>query len=409
MRVTNHVDDPAIQLRILLMSRYWSAFDAFYTEATENSIASFLDLIPLPWRLGDLPMEGLDEAPLDYLAWDLRLSINTHWGTVLYPKRPLLVMSSPTPHGALATAFGPPLVDWEQAVLGLWIECFGVGDWDIMTDAGARFYNVVWGLRHATSHPDRIPVTKAALEALHPWYEYMTDRRCGLKPDSSGASLHIKSAIARAERLRSPMGGLERYRFDVFVELRDIITRHRTRWARGLAAYLRERARADLSAADIVLRQGIDRDLEPSGAVVAAANNWFGGNLDEVCRVLGYRSLRAARMLERRLPWDRFVFLDRLSSELQPYRPDGPSVTEALWRAFCRASARQALWWLHRWETTGRKPTSNDEAKRSLGTGIHVLISARPRETRLVGVLDPMPSVAWGQLTAAAIAAAAHA
>jgi hypothetical protein len=156
--------------------------------------------------------------------------------------------------------------------------------------------------------------------------------------------------------------------------LRDIVTRHRRRWAEeSLGRYLEARWRADLTAAsDAYSRRAADKAKDPAPKhfapdASAAANNWFAGDLTGVYRAIGLK-LQFESTADLRLPADVRPFINRVHALLDAAvpvpAPSGAAVPErepsARRVVTIGGLARSAVLWVQLREALGRPPELKD-------------------------------------------------
>lgn len=321
-----------IEARARVLTRFWAELDeALATHDSPGELRELLRENP-PILAGEARPPGdvesrrrLGELQGRYLSAELRSNINRLWGTTMLPQWPQRRVSQPWPYGAFADAVGPAFTFWTEL-------------WPAIYYGGGRSLDTLG------RGDGRLARVLAELAVLG----------CPVDVNIEGLpSVDFGSIM-------NPDGALR---------VRDLLTRHRRRWAEThLGRYVEARWRADLTdAAEAFSRIAANKGRDPTPKQFApgatdAANRWFGGDLVGVYRATGLNT-SFETTADLRMPADRWGFVNRvqtlLEADVQARTPSAANTSgaETSSRPDATSSvAGGAVRWVQLFEALGHAP-----------------------------------------------------
>lgn len=345
-----------IEQRVACLKNYWEVVGAIH-DRQKPGMKPLWGLVDDIGRINFEPQERFGFHPrlyLELLPSDLLQDVDRLWGTTFLSKHPEIIVSEPFPHFAMAKAFGPALSFWHSCALTAWFICEGPSS---RTD--------LRGLAHRERHSLAklqdldVPVGGALFEEL-------INAEKNLGPEQDIESEQSVKFIEPGIRISI---GTRRTRRDGFEILRDIISRHRSDWARKyLDVYLKQLWQKEISRSSTTfflkmsekggkpptLKQFVPTAADP-------ARNWFGGDISSLYTAIGERSPCSTRR-HQLLPGDSFVFAKRVATLLRPRNFDcvGQPAEEHIQRRDIEALASKAIDVVQLYEAVGEMPELSD-------------------------------------------------
>lgn len=349
-----------IEERVDVLRDYWREFDAIHAGQSPG-------MRPL-WGLVDdgrisLSAQEPYQAGLyrTLLSSDLLAKIDRLWGTCTLTRWPDRLVSTITPHGLMAEAFGPALRFWHGSALTAWFLCEGPYSRTDLSSL-ANYYARLLEAMEQLGCPIDLALfeeLRGAERHLGPPEDIPAPERTSRHEIAAGISLSLEVSIGS--------------RRDGFEILRNIISRHRRTWSeRYLAAYLRSRWETEIrdAARDFSLlyeRKGkVPHPKQFATHAVLPSNHWFGGDMSSLYRVMGEKSPVEPKR-DQIMPDDREAFArsvyERLVDSAGAVSPS--SMSKAIGEEREQEQRRSNLQWMaeeslrviQRQEALGRPPT----------------------------------------------------
>ena len=351
-----------VEQRVDVIKRFWTAFDGLHARQRPG--------MPSLWGLvgeGRLGNAG-DDASLvkaefhtRALPAELNADVARLWGTIMLPRWPDRIVSASVPHAQMVATMGPALPFWHEAALVAWKVCEGPHQTSSDINALAHYHRRELDALKELSCPVSGELFRELREAQE---RYGMPKYAG----EGGLVLTISlTGFGQEEKPEEPSVSFE--------VLRDIITRHRQAWAQQyFETYLRSRWEGDLRAAgDGYHRLAVERGTAPNAKQFAkfaaqSANDWFGGDITGVYRVLGLNA-PPAPTIQRVLPPDSQAFVQDVFHALGGQPRDDRTLTGAEDRAQVEHNqrswklgvlARQSITYVQLQEALGRPPELQD-------------------------------------------------
>lgn len=353
--------DSPIRQRVDTLANYWREFDAIHARHTPG-MGSLWGLVqeggggelePQPWT----PYRpGLFRQ---LLSPTVGTAIDRLWGTTVLPKWPERIVTQPFAHSAMASALGPALKFWHGCALTAWFVCEGpMSRTDI--PGLARYY------RHELGELEEMGCP------VHPQlFEELKNVQLGPEQpiyESPAQAIDVGMGISFTVR------GSSRSRRDGFVQLRDVITRHRRWWSEQLFdRYLRGLWESLLKATGRQFHLMTEEKGKPptlkqfAKHAVPPAQSWFGGDIGLVYAALGQKmtgtveqqllmpkdTVRFAAMVFEALGGTPF---ERKTVVTSPEQGRAEAEAQEKERKLRRLSA-ECVWYVQLMEALGRVPT----------------------------------------------------
>jgi hypothetical protein len=282
---------PPVAERIAALRDWWEMYDARHA-AQKAGDPSLWGLVPSRWDYG---LEGDDRrGAAESLARralpdQLAASIDSLWGWQVLDRYPQTLVRQPRPLGTFAEILLPAATFWDELALTAWSLCFGPYARHSL-DELEEHQREVWRELAQLGAPVDESLYAELIEVGrgHSWL---------FEPQGLGISISISFDeetgdldISEPER---GGGGGHPGAPNVFVALRDVISRHRRRWIdSSLDAMLEALWRRDLETAAASYWQRYRGRGKPPTLkqalpdIGAAAKRWFGSDHGELARLL---------------------------------------------------------------------------------------------------------------------------
>jgi hypothetical protein len=344
--------DSPVELRLRALEEYWQALDA--TQAVQQAGMASLDgLLPGDYDLVTFPRTDEDRPPVTrgiyrtLIPHEVREALELLWGTMLLPRWPDRMVSTPVPDLLAAQTVGVAVTFWHRLATRVWDACEGYGREAIDALPEALGSEIV-ALESAGFAVDSSIFTElmaASRASLHPRPSLPSERH-----EFAGLVITVTTGAPKLE-------GFER--------LRDIVTRHRRTWsAAHLRPYLRWRAESDVREASVAYhRLASDASRPPTLRTFAvktqgAVNRWFGGDMGGLYAAIGEQCPKVIRRPRRVLPADPFAFARDVALELPAFgRANGSAQSSHARNARAEALATVAVRYCQTWEALDHRPT----------------------------------------------------
>lgn len=309
-----------VNARVRALTRFWQVFDELHARQAPG--------MPSLWGLTEegplLPFGDERDSPFSrgiyrqLLPADLLADIHDLWGTTMLSRWPEHIVSSLSPIETMADALGPALHFWHGCALTAWFLC--EGPYSRTDMAGLARYHAAdlqsleqLGCPVAGELFNELVAAEARLPEPQPIYDQQLPGEESIVSPNLPFAMTVRMQISTKSRR------------DGFEQLRDIITRHRRRWAgRHLGDYLRSRWQMELREAAREHSRFIAAKGKPPTAkqfaktAATAANRWQGGDLAALYTAIGEKSpitpARAALVPDDHEAFVRAVF-DELGGE----------------------------------------------------------------------------------------------
>lgn len=344
-----------IQARVDAATRLWSEFDELHARQ-QSGMRSLSGLVDE----GFISI-GNDRAPTPYayrelLSPDLTDEVDVLWDGIVLQRWPERIVSEFHPHRQMAEAFGPALMFWHDVALTCWFICEGPYARTTVEGLRPQQHRRLVELEEIGSPIDPLLFRdlEHAEKLLGPVEQVIRDQTT-TKYDGFSITMTMSSGSRRSG----------------FEHLRDVVTKHRRRWAeQHLDDYLRARWDGELRAvATEFNRRTAARGKAPTFKQFASfasgvANHWFCGDLAALYSALGERPPATPERIDL-LVGDPYAFVLAVHDALG----GGPTPEpEASWRDPERYRrhwdigklAEGALQFLQLSEALGRAPTPKE-------------------------------------------------
>jgi hypothetical protein len=271
-----------ISARTDALKTYWSQFNLLHStqEPGSRSLWGLVEESRRVWADANGPDWFHPELYRELLPQELIDKIDALWGGIMLPRWPDRIVSEISPHGLMAEALGPALKFWQGAALTAWFVCEGPMSRTTLGGLESYFQNELTKLAEGNCPIDASlfkELREAEMRLGPPQPMQGNERRTEITP---GLSVGITI------NLGTRRGG--------FPMVRDIISKHRTRWTEQLFdKYLLSLWQSELrGAAEDFARVVANRGKVPTARQYSAdasqvVCHWFGGDLRELYGAIG--------------------------------------------------------------------------------------------------------------------------
>lgn len=391
-----HSGQSPVEERVDVLRRYWAELDEIHARQSPG--------MPSLWGLVEeessptLFNHGPEYNPGIFrtlLSRNLQDNIERLWGTVMLPRWADRIVSSVTPHVALAESLVPALELWHGVALTAWFVCEGPMSRTPIEGMETYYGRLLDKLEQLGSPVDRrlFPELVAAQKRLHP------------RPREERSRHEVKSGVITFA-ISISVGAQQ---LDGFEHLRDVITRYRRGWAQQhLERYLRDRWEVEIRDASARYhRLTNDAGKPPALKTFArkaehAVNRWFGGDVGHLYAAIGAKCPSLPVRAEPIMPRDRYDFARMLATTIEPaLRPDLVSGEQSDWewqrKTVLSALAGAAFRYIQTWEALGRQPTLREFGEGPFRTAQTITLPSRNYERQTV--LADESAAAWSVFT----------
>lgn len=293
--------------RVEVLQRYWRQLEMFHARQRPGmpSLWGFVEEGHAFYPLRATDPDGPHHPGLyrTVLPVNLLSEIQSLWGTVMLPRWPERIVSTPTPHRVLADALGPALKFWHGIALTAWFICEGPYSRTDMKGASTYYARELAALTDA-----KTPVPDALFRDL-----VAAERRLGPEEPIKRHEVPYQNTTHGISITMSIASGTRRAGFE---GLRDIILQYLQAWTQQyLDTYLRYCWESEIQkAARHYLVRLHEKGKAPTvkqfaPQAVDAVNHWFGGDIAGLYTVMGEKC-PVTPTQERLLPSDPQAFVD---------------------------------------------------------------------------------------------------